>query len=482
VSTFSGLNTASTALWAAQRGMDVTGQNIANVNTDGYSRQRVEQQSVGGNAVPAIHSVSTQVGQGVDADTVIRIRDAFLEGRAQTERANSARLAAESEGLTAVENALREPGTSGLQSMLTSMWDGWGDVANHPEDLAARSQLLQRTETLVSGLRTTDAALDAEWGKTRENLGALVTDVNAAARSVAELNAAIEKATRAGLPVNELADKRDAFVLQLAEKVGATSTAGPDGRVDVSVGGTSLVTGGTAIALALTGTTDSREATAGDPRLVTDPGGTTIRPGGSAEGQLSVLGRILPDYRQRLDAVAAQLARTLNDAQVSTDAVPRYDLEGHEGTPMIDDGTGAGADAVAPATVTAANIRLRLTRPEDVAAARLAPDAAGPSLDGGNATVTYQSRLSQTGVDATYRALVVDLGVEAAVVARNGDIQDVITAQVDSARESVSGVNLDEEMTRMMSFQHAYSAAARMVTSIDEALDVLINRMGRVGL
>ncbi|GAB3191141.1 flagellar hook-associated protein FlgK [Geodermatophilus arenarius] len=480
MSSFSGLNTATTALWAAQRGLDVTGQNIANVNTDGYSRQRVELQSVNGNTVPAIHSVSNQVGQGVDADTVIRIRDAFLESRAQAERANSARLTAESAGLSAVENALREPGSSGIQSMLADMWDGWSDVANHPEDLAARSQLLQRTETLVSGLRTADGVLGAEWEKTRDNLDALVADVNAAARSIADLNAAIQKASRAGLPVNELADKRDVFVLQLAEKVGATGRAGADGQVDVSIGGTSLVTGDTATALELTGTTDSRSAAPGDPRLVTRPGGTTVRPGGTAEGQLSVLGTILPGYRGRLDAIASQVARTLNDAQAGTGTEPAYDLDGDVGGPMVDDGT--GAVTVDPATVTAANIRLRLTRPQDVAAALLAPDAAGPSLDGGNAAAAHRLRLDQTGVDATYRALVVDLGVQAAVVARNSDIQDVITAQVDSARESVSGVNLDEEMTRMMSFQHAYSAAARMVTAIDESLDVLINRMGRVGL
>jgi flagellar hook-associated protein 1 FlgK len=84
-------------------------------------------------------------------------------------------------------------------------------------------------------------------------------------------------------------------------------------------------------------------------------------------------------------------------------------------------------------------------------------------------------------VDATYRALVVGLGVEASVASRDLEVQTVIATQVDSARQSVSGVNLDEEMTNMLSFQHAYSAAARMVTAIDEALDTLISRTGLVG-
>ena len=125
VSTFSGLNTATTALYAAQRAIDVTGQNVANVNTEGYSRQRVDLQSIGGSVVPAIWSTSNQVGQGVDSDSVIRIRDAFLEARAQAEHATTANLTVQSATLTSVEQSFQEPGATGIQSMLTNMWSGW---------------------------------------------------------------------------------------------------------------------------------------------------------------------------------------------------------------------------------------------------------------------------------------------------------------------------------------------------------------------
>ena len=116
MSTFSGLNTATTALWAQQRGLDVTGQNIANVNTAGYSRQRVDLQSVGGSTVPAVFSTSDQVGQGVNADSVIRIRDAFLESRAQTESASTAQMTVTDDTLAQIEQAFREPGDSGIQA------------------------------------------------------------------------------------------------------------------------------------------------------------------------------------------------------------------------------------------------------------------------------------------------------------------------------------------------------------------------------
>jgi flagellar hook-associated protein 1 FlgK len=162
VSTFSGLNAATTALWAQRRALDVTGQNIANVNTDGYSRQRADLQAMGGSVVPAFYSTSPGIGQGVTVDDVIRIRDAFLEGRGQTEHANSARLTAESEALELVEQAFREPGDTGIQSLLSDLWSGWQDVANKPEDLAARGQVLERLDTLVGGLHFSQASLDSQ--------------------------------------------------------------------------------------------------------------------------------------------------------------------------------------------------------------------------------------------------------------------------------------------------------------------------------
>ncbi len=124
MSTFSGLNAATTALWAQRRVLDVTGQNIANVNTAGYSRQRADLQALGGSTVPAFYSTSSGIGAGVSADDVIRIRDAFLEGRGHTEHANSTRLDVESDSYTLIEQAFREPGDTGIQNLLADMWKG----------------------------------------------------------------------------------------------------------------------------------------------------------------------------------------------------------------------------------------------------------------------------------------------------------------------------------------------------------------------
>jgi flagellar hook-associated protein 1 len=266
--------------------------------------------------------------------------------------------------------------------------------------------------------------------------------------------------------------------MQLSEKVGAISVTAEDGMVDVIVGGTTLVAGGSALGLRVAGVDDpDTVGTGDDPRLVTAPGGTTLAVGGTAGGQLAVLSTTLPSYRNALDGLARDLVGKINAVQAGG-----FDVYGASGAaePLMDDGS--GNPVVDLANVNAGNISLRVTRPELIAAAGTAPGVLGqPSADGANAEAFFDLSLEDGGVDATYRALVVALGVEASVASRDVEVQKVISTQVDAARESVSGVNLDEEMTNMLSFQHAYSAAARMVSAIDEALDTLINRTGLVG-
>jgi flagellar hook-associated protein FlgK len=467
VSTFSGLNTATTALFAQRRALDVTGQNIANATTEGYSRQRVELQALGGSAIPAFYSTSPGIGEGVSADTVTRIRDAFLEGRGHLERGNAAQLTEEASAYGLIERAFREPGDTGIQSLLSDMWSGWEDVANNPKDEAARGQVLQRLGSLVGGIHASHENLGSQWNQNHESLQVLVDDVNAAAKSVGELNAAIQLARRSGLPANDLADRRDLMVMRLAEQVGATVRPQDDGVVDVVVGGMSLVSGSTPTAFALAGTTDP-DLAGGDPvRIVTAAGGYTVHPGGTAAGNMSTLNVILPSYRASLDSFAAGLATSMNAAHVAG-----YDLAGAAGTNLL--GSSGGP-------VSAASIVVAITDPKLLAASGVAPTAGVPAMDNGNADAIAQLRQLSTGSDAGYRRMIVELGVQSAVAQRNLDIQTVVATQVDAARESVSGVNIDEEMTNMLQFQHAYAAAGRLVTAIDETLDVLINRTGLVG-
>ena len=465
MSTFSGLNAATTALWAQRRGLDVTGQNIANVNTEGYSRQRVELASVSGSTVPAFFSTSSGIGQGVSADEVVRIRDAFLEGRGHTEHANNAQLTAETDAYALIEQAFREPGATGIQAMLSEMWSGWQDVANRPDDPAARGQVLERLETLVGGLNFSQQQLAGQWDQTRENLSVLVDDVNAAAGNIATLNVAIQRASQSGLPFNDLADQRDLLVMKLADSVGATVRHRQDGVLDVVIGGMSLVSGGAATTFRLAGTTDP-DATATDPlRVVTAVGNLSVPVGGAAGGRLTTLNTIVPGYRAQLDGIAVGLANAMNEVHAEG-----FDLAGRPGGPLL--GSPAGP-------VTASSISVMITDPGRIAASSVGPGT--PNLDHGIADRMSQLANAAGGTDSDYRKMIVELGVQSAVSRRNLEIQGSITTTVDAARDSVAGVNLDEELTSMLSYQQAYAAAGRMITAIDQALDTLINRTGLVG-
>ena len=465
--TFSALNSATTALWAQRRALDAAGQNIANVNTEGYSRQRAEMQAIGGSAVPAFYSTGDGIGGGVSVDQVTRIRDIFLEGRGHTEHANYARLSTEAGALEQVETAFREPGEHGIQSLLGDVWDGWEAVTNAPDTDATRAQVLQQMEALVGGLHFASASLDAQWNQTRENLTVLVDDVNAAATSIADLNQAIQRGNQTSLPVNALVDQRDLLVMKLADQAGASIRQGKDGMVDVIVGGVTLVGGTSATKLSVAGSLDMQGTGASPVRVVTAVGGHTVRPDGAAAGQLTAMNGIFPSYQADLDALAADVAAAINGVHTTG----AYDKAGNPGVDVFESADGG--------PITASSIRLAFDDPALIAASGL---GGGANTDSSKADEIAQLRNKAGGPDATYRRMVVQLGVEAAVANRGVQIQQVITTQVDASREAVAGVNLDEEMTNMLSYQHAYAAAGRLVSTIDEMLDVLINRTGRVGL
>jgi flagellar hook-associated protein 1 FlgK len=477
-SSFAGLSTALSALYAQRRGLDVTGQNIANANTDGYTRQRVNMESVGAPAVPALWSNYTGAGSGVTVTDVQRLRDSFLESRGRTEQGALSQLTGRQATLAGIEGSFQEPGDTGLQSQLSDLWSAWHDVATHPGDPAARTQLLSTTATMADGIRATYSSLDAQWTAGQEQLGTTVEAVNATARNVAELNQAILTASQSGIQSNELIDKRDVLVMNLAQLTGAQARTESNGSVDVLLGGIALVRGSSSAALSVTGARtmdDFRTGVAGPATVTwstpTGAVGAIAEVGGETGARVEALGTTLPDYADKLDAVVANLRDTVNAAHTTGS----YDLNGDPGQNMFD-----------PAA-TAKNITSLLTDPRKVAASKEAPRLAAdgvtlvPSLDGSNAAALAGIGELATGPDATYRQLVVQLGAAAQTSTRRLEIQASVAGDIDAARESQAGVNIDEEMVNLLSFQRAYESAARVISTVDATLDTLINRTGLVG-
>src|SRR5882724_4772539 len=157
-SSFSTVNTALTSLYAQRRGLDVTGQNIANANTEGYTRQRISMQAQAGSLNPGVYATTTAVGSGVTVSAVDRGRNMYLEERGRTEHASSAYLANQTASYNSIEDVLAEPSDTALQARLHDMWDAWNDVANNWQDPSTRTSLIERGTTVATSLNDAHAS------------------------------------------------------------------------------------------------------------------------------------------------------------------------------------------------------------------------------------------------------------------------------------------------------------------------------------
>jgi flagellar hook-associated protein 1 FlgK len=462
-STFGGINNALTSLYAQRRGLDITGQNIANANTEGYSRQRAEMQAQAGSLVTALYAKSDSTGAGVTVSDVQRLRDEYLETRGRSEHERTAYLTDQAAVYSSIEDVFAEPNDTALQAQLHDMWGAWSDLGNNPKDPAARSALLQQSATVVDGMHDAYETLAGQWSATRRQLNVFADQVNTTASAVAKLNESIALATASGVTVNELHDQRDVHLMNLAELVGGTAYKRDNGAVDVFVGGSPLVSGVTTRKLEVTGAIDLADQMA-DPlvnpmQIRWADTGTAVTPGGTMGSMADSLTVVIPTYTAALDDVAAKLADTVNAAHSAG-----YGLDGNTGRPFFS-GTKARDLAVA------------ITDPTQIAAAA----SAGGTLDGSVADSLSATGSSTTGPDGAYREMIAQLGITSQTIGRRSGIQSNVTDQVDAARQSESGVNLDEEMTNMIKYQRGYEAASRVLTTVDEMLDQLINRTGLVG-
>jgi flagellar hook-associated protein 1 FlgK len=442
--TFDGLRIALSSLQTQQRAMNTTGQNISNVNTDGYSRQRIDMVADNGGPVPAVYAKFEGTGMGVRSDNVSRMRDAFLDNRGFQEHATDANLTRLDSTYGQIEATFGEPSDTALAAQMGDFLASWDDVANHPDDVAARAQLLQEAGTVTSGFEEVDANLANYRSALTRQLATSTTEVNNLADRVGDLNSRIQTTVAAGLNANDLMDQRDKLVQTLSERTGASVQAGDLGMVNVFIGGTALVRGALAEHL------NADVAPTGNITMKWNRDGTTANVGGEAAASIDSVNNVLPKYQADLKGVATTLMNDVNAIHQSG-----FDTAGNAGLAFFVMDAG-GHLAVNPAVAADGQL--------------VAASGVAGAVDGG----TAQKIAKLTSAHDKYSDLVVGLGVEAQTATRRKSIQDSIVQQVDDSRESAAGVNLDEEMTNMLSYQHAYNAAAKFLSTVDSTIDTLI--------
>jgi flagellar hook-associated protein 1 FlgK len=468
VSTFMGLQTALRGLLAHQRSIDVTSHNIANANTVGYTRQEAVIQATPAYNYAAVDrpTQAGQIGTGVDVTEYRRIRDQFvdIQLRAQTMRRGYAE--AKQEGLEQVELSLAEPGSNGLNALLSKYWSAWHDVSNAPENLATRQALAQSASSLAEGFQTLRAQLGTIEAQTSQSVQMNVDEVNTIAGRIASLTETIVRSRTVGDQPNDLLDQRDVLIDKLSALGNVSVTAGSLGSVDVSFGGVALVSGQVAHTLQENGT---------DFEIVNTTSGaaTTVT---LAAGKLAGLDELrdttIPSYRARLDTIAGTLVTETNALQAAG-----YDLNGTLGsanasTGLFFTGTDASNIAVNPVLVSTP--------------ALIATSADGTPGNAANAlamvALRSQALIGGATIDTAYSQLVTQVGADTQEARRTFQNATVLADSLENRRQSISGISLDEEMTNLLRFQRGYQASARALNVMDEMVDLLVNRLGRVGL
>jgi flagellar hook-associated protein 1 len=435
ISSFLGLQTSLRGLMAQQQALDVATHNVANANTVGYTRQEATlgaSDSLHLTAGTLQNGAGAFLGQGVDVTAYRRLRDSFLDlqVRAQTMALGDASTSAEA--LDRVQSAIGEPSTTGINALLGKFYAAWTDLANHPESDSSKQAVNSAAKTLADAFGRLAADITSAAGDATaefDNITGATGPIKAAATSLAQLNKAIDTAIDAGQSPNDLLDRRDQILDDLSQYGQVSVTQLGNGRIQVMLGNQSVVNDSTV------------------DWQVPPPVG--FAPGGGQLGALKTLTTTtLPGYLASLDAVA----KTLHD-----DVNAAYGASFFGGDTAATLGTGIPAAAA----ITAGS------------------GSGSASNDIANAVLALRDTSAATGQHA---ALVRQIGSDVDNASR---AQSVAQAAVDAAedrRQNVSGVSLDEEMANMLRFQRGYQASARAMSTIDDMLDTLINRAGRVGL
>ncbi|WP_339179837.1 flagellar hook-associated protein FlgK [Paenibacillus sp. FSL R5-0701] len=513
-STFHSIETAKRSLFTQTTALSTTGHNVANANTEGYSRQKVNMQaSIPMEPFAFLHSTTPgQLGTGVEFDSITRVREKFLDDQYRNENTNFGSWSIQRDTLEKLEAIVNEPSDTGFRTVMDNFYKSWSDLSKNPEDVTARRIVKETTLALTDAMNQISRQLDALSQDLDSNIAVKSNEIQGYLGNIANLNSAIVKVESLGDNANDLRDQRDLMTDKLSKIMNVTVTDSPQGY-QIQMNGQALVTGG-AVQVAV------------DPAFLNTAYTAGTLTNGEVHGMIKSRDTLVSDYRKQMDDLANTLAN--GDIQITipvgsvlpennpwglTGEARKIDesfpnpvtVKGFNGLHQIGysmDGTNTGGlpfftAAGGGTAITAGNISLNaeiLADPNKIATSLRTTDASGTEtvIKGNNTLAILIANLKDTPMKTTdglrnatigaqFSAIVGQLGVQSQEAARQTSNSEFLVEQVDTRRQSVSGVSLDEEMANMIKFQHAYSASARFMTTYDQLLDKLINSTGMVG-
>jgi flagellar hook-associated protein 1 FlgK len=449
----------------SQTALQTVAHNIANKSTEGYSRQRVELMTN-----QPITSGNLQIGMGAKAGVITRTNNPWLEKQIQRENTNLGFMNSRADALGRVEQVYNEQVNKGLNQYMTDFFNGFRELSNNPESLASRTIVRESGVALTNDFKRVAQQLYDVQDDLNGQIKTTVEEVNQMVKEVASLNEKIQMVEVQGVPSNDERDRRDLLLKQIGERIEVSWAEGKDGMVSCTAGGTAVLVSGT--------TANELKATRSDESnhmqilyRSNDTGSwfnvSSQMKGGKIGGALEVRDQVIGELLGHIDNMAYTMAKEVNKAHIEG-----FDKTGKSGVlffDMPDQQSGA-----------AAALKMNSTVFNDVGriAAASAPNAPGDNtvanlisslqyrqvMDGGKATFDdyYNTQVGQIGT-VTQRAM------------KTQESQRNILSQLSNIRESISGVSLDEETTKMIEFQKAYDASARVIKTADEMFDTILS-------
>lgn len=461
MSILSTLSIGAQALKAQQLAIQTTGHNLANVATPGFSRQRVNLAS----AYPSFEG-GVFLGQGVDVTSVARLVDRFAEAELLSLHGGVGYSEAESRALSSLQEIF--PLTGGVNGALSAFFGALSDLANNPAGLTERVSVIGKARALGENLALTRQTLTSLQQNLDDDIASAVERVNLLTRQIAGLNGQISFTEVGGESANDFRDQRQTLLQELVSHTGATVREDGTGQVNVTVGGLLLVGGVRFASLS----SDSVNGAGLHDVTYHSPDGTAfiataLFPAGKIGSVLNVRDNQVQGFIDRLD----QFAKSLVDEANAQHALG-FDLNGNTGGNLF--------NPIAALAGAAGNVQVDTSLAADPRL--IAAAAALSALPGDNRNALALVGLRSTTIPALggltledhFLALLGDVGSQVESAQAQFDFQQAVLTQTQARRESTSGVNIDEEMIKLIQFQRAFESSSMLIRSADEMYQTLI--------
>jgi len=525
-STFHGLETSKRAILTQQTALFTVGHNIANAATKGYSKQRVNLSATKPIEAPGMYNGTApgQLGTGVQYDSIERLRDSYLDLQFRRENGSMAMWNVRNSTLNSIVSLINEPSESGLRSVMDKFWDALEVLNRDPGLLSARIDLVGAAVNMADAFNAVETGLRSLESDVTTNIERKLAQANALIENISNMFTLIRRTQAMGNNANDYLDQRDKLVDELSSIVDVQVIETPDGGYSIIAAGVTVVNNdaftpltANDVANALSGELAGYVHSLEEISLIRNQLNAMVDT--LVNGEFTV--RLENGYMTSREMVA------LNDVTVVDANGNQYDIPAGQTIP-------AGVEIITPVefrvngfnglhrlgyalpdgqtdipffvtsdgsgTFTLGNIQVN----PDIRKNTNLVAASGKyeMVDGerrtirGNSDIAHAlaglrdkvfnfpsdlTNLSSGTIDDYFRAVVSDLGTRSSNAERQSKNLKDLTDAIEIRRQEVSGVSLDEELADMLRFQHAYNAAARNMTTVDEMLDRIINHMGLVG-